>query len=91
MGRRLHGRFAQAGSRRGVREVAIVSGGEVTQREESKMATEKKITEKTETEFETSERLGRPGTEGDYRKTTTKVERKEETEDKPTVIVEGEE
>jgi hypothetical protein len=54
------------------------------------MATEKKVTEKTETESETSERWGRPGTESDYRKTTTKVERKEETEDKPTVIVEEE-
>ena len=55
------------------------------------MAEEKKVTEKTEIETETKNHWSSPTIEGEYKKTTTKVERKEETEDKPTVIIEEEE
>jgi len=52
------------------------------------MAEEKRVTEKTETETETKNRWATPGNpnEGEYKK-TTKVERTEESDDKPTIVV----
>ena len=52
------------------------------------MAEEKRVTEKTETETETKNRWATPENpnESEYKK-TTKVERKEESDDKPTIVV----
>lgn len=53
------------------------------------MAEEKRVTETTETDTETKSHWNKPTSpsEGEYKKTTTKVERKEESEDKPTIVV----
>jgi len=55
------------------------------------MAEEKRVTEKTETETETKNRWSPPppANEGEYKKTTTKVERTEESDDKPTIVVQN--
>ena len=56
------------------------------------MGEEKRVTEKTEIETETKNRWTRPSTdEGEYKKTTTKVEKTEEADDKPTIVVQNEE
>ena len=56
------------------------------------MATEKRVTEKTEIETEQKDRWSRPSTdEGEYKKSVTKVERTEESDDKPTIVVQTEE
>jgi hypothetical protein len=65
-----------------------VSLHEGTSQEAGTMAEEKRVTEKTETETETKNRWATPGNpnEGEYKK-TTKVERTEESDDKPTIVV----
>lgn len=52
------------------------------------MAEEKRVTETTEIDTETKSTWNKPEPdEKEYRKTTTRVERKEESEDKPTIVV----
>ena len=55
------------------------------------MAEEKRVTEKTETETESKTRWGTPTPpgEGEYKK-TTRVERTEESDDKPTIVIQHE-